>query len=269
VDSRSSRFTNKQLLQEWEQDYGEDSDFFKVRVRGEFPSQSVDQLIGTDVVDHARKVAAAGTQHDPVVIGVDCGRGVAESVICMRHGRDARRLAWLCFRERDSMMTASRVCAAIDDVRRHGWTVGGVFIDNGDTGGAVADRVRQLGFDCTKVDFGGKAMRPDRYADKSAEMWCLMRDWLEDGGGIPDDPILAAQLTARERGFDKHQRVKLEPKERLAVRGLESPDRADALALTVAFPVVPRRAPVVLPPGVHTPAEGMTVCDPHPYAELE
>ena len=264
VDSRTSRFTNKAQLAAWADDYGEDSDFFKVRVKGEFPTQSVDQLIGTDVVERARQAKAAGGIHDPFVIGVDCGRGVAETVIAVRHGRDARGMPWLCFRERDAMLTASRVCATIEDLRRHGGYVGGVFIDNGDTGGAVADRVRQLGFECTKVDFGATATQQDRYADKAAEMWCRMRDWLEDAGGVPDDPILATQLTSRERYYDKHQRVRLEGKERLADRGLESPDRADALALTFAFPVTPLRTPAKLPPGVRPPERGMALFDPNP-----
>jgi hypothetical protein len=267
IDSRTSRFTNKALIEQWEAEYGESSDFFKVRVKGEFPSQSVDQLIGTDVVEAARQREAEAMLTDPVIIGVDTGRGVAESVICIRHGNDARRIKWLTFRERDSMITASRVCAMIDDLTKHGGQVGGVFIDNGDTGGPVADRVRQLGYDCVKIDFGAKATRQDRYADKAAEMWCLMRDWLEEGGGIPDDPILATQLTSRERYHDKQQRVKLEPKEHLADRGLESPDRADALALTFAHPVATvEPEPVRLPWGMQeAPKKGFSLHDPNPF----
>lgn len=40
IDSRTISFTNKDQLEEWRKTYGEDSDFFKVRVRGEFPSAS-------------------------------------------------------------------------------------------------------------------------------------------------------------------------------------------------------------------------------------
>lgn len=40
IDSRSVFITNKEQMEEWRKEYGEDSDFFKVRVKGEFPSQS-------------------------------------------------------------------------------------------------------------------------------------------------------------------------------------------------------------------------------------
>lgn len=163
------------------------------------------------------------------------------------------------------MVAASRVCAIVDDLRKAGGHVGGVFIDNGDTGGPVADRCRQLGYECVKVNFGPPATEEDRYADKAAEMWCRMRDWLEDGGAIADDPILADQLTARERTFDNRQRVKLESKDRLAERGLESPDRADALALTFAFPVAATDRRVVLPAGVQMPPRGFSVHDYQPH----
>lgn len=35
--------------------YGEDSDFFKIRVKGEFPSASDKQFISTALVDEARR----------------------------------------------------------------------------------------------------------------------------------------------------------------------------------------------------------------------
>lgn len=240
VDSRSSRFTNHAKITEWAEDEGEDSDFFKVRVRGEFPNQSIDQLIPTDTVEAARKADAFHNPFESAVIGVDVGRTQAESVICVRIGRDARSYRWNNRREPDAMLTASRIGETIDDLRKIHAHVGGVFVDTGDSGGAVCDRVRQLGYPVTPIGFGSAATAHDRYENKGAEMWCGMRDWLKTGGAIPDDPILAAQLTGRECGYDKHNRIRLERKEDMVTRGLESPDRADALALTFAHPVAPR-----------------------------
>ena len=47
IDSRDSAFTNKAQIHEWLEDYGEDSDFFRVRVRGLPPAASDLQFIDT------------------------------------------------------------------------------------------------------------------------------------------------------------------------------------------------------------------------------
>jgi hypothetical protein len=77
------------------------------------------------------------------------------------------------------------------------------------------------------------------YANKCAEMWGVMRDWLK-GGCIPDDPELIADLTGVEYGYvmkDGKDAIQLEKKSDMKKRGLASPDSADALALTFAQPV--------------------------------
>ncbi len=73
-------------------------------------------------------------------------------------------------------------------------------------------------------------------ANKAAEMWASMRAWLRTGA-IPDDPELKAELTGREYGFDLHNAIRLEKKEDMKKRGLASPDNADGLCLTFAYPV--------------------------------
>ena len=77
------------------------------------------------------------------------------------------------------------------------------------------------------------------YANKRAEMWGAMRAWLA-GGMIPDDRELLADLTGVEYGYalrEGRDAIILEKKEDMKRRGLASPDLADALALTFAYPV--------------------------------
>jgi hypothetical protein len=71
VDSRASRFTNKKQIQEWIDDYGEDSDFVRVRVRGECPRAATNQLIPNDVVAAARKFKVTGYETLPKIVAVD------------------------------------------------------------------------------------------------------------------------------------------------------------------------------------------------------
>jgi hypothetical protein len=68
-------------------------------------------------------------------------------------------------------------------------------------------------------------------------MWDKMREWIEGGGSIPNDPELKSELASPTYSFDTGGRMMLEKKEKLKERGLRSPDLADALALTFAAPV--------------------------------
>ena len=74
LDSRTAKFTNKQQIQEWVDDYGEDSDFVRVRVRGECPRAATNQLIPNDRVAAARKFKATGYERLPKILALDVAR---------------------------------------------------------------------------------------------------------------------------------------------------------------------------------------------------
>jgi hypothetical protein len=91
-----------------------------------------------------------------------------------------------------------------------------------------------------EVNFGGTAIKSEQYANKRSEMWDAIREWLEQGGSIPNDSALKSDLSAPTYSFNAAGRMVLESKERVKERGLRSTDLADALALTFAMPVVPK-----------------------------
>ena len=114
IDSRDCRMTDKRKLDEWVDDYGEDSDFVKVRVRGEFPSASSMQFIPSDIVEAAQEREAKSYSHEPLIIGVDVARfGDDQSVICFRRGRDAMTIPWRKYRGLDTMQLAVRVAEVV------------------------------------------------------------------------------------------------------------------------------------------------------------
>lgn len=237
VDSRTVAITNKAQIAEWIEDFGEDSDFVRVRVRGVFPRAGSVQFISGEVVEDARKRDVAILAHEPLVLGVDVARfGDDKTVLCYRKGRNAAYLPWQTFRNLDTMQVAAKVAEAY---ALH--QPSAIFVDEGGLGAGVVDRLRQLSVPVTGVNFGGK---PDRVQmddgikvrNKRAEMWAFMRAWLK-GGAIPDDHELAADLTGPEYAFDENQAIQLEKKEQMKKRGLASPDLGDALALTFAYPV--------------------------------
>lgn len=240
VDSRAVRFSNKDQIARWIEDYGLDSDFVRVRVLGQFPRVSSCQFIPTDIVAEARGREVRINKFDAVVLGVDVARfGDDASRIVGRCGRDARSFASIELRGVDTMTLASRVA---DEYKRV--SANAVFVDGGGVGGGVVDRLRQLRVPVFDVQFGGK---PDRIgldfncANKRAEMYAFMREWLKDGA-IEDNQRLQDELCATEYALNARDAIQLERKEELKRRLPEigSPDWADALALTFAYPVMPR-----------------------------
>lgn len=238
IDSRRVQITNKNTIQEWVDDYGEDSDFVRVRVRGVFPRASSLQFIPRDLVDEAMSRQAPNTPlaHRTAVVGVDVARfGGDQSVIRTRIGRDAAMFPPQRFRELDTMQLSSRIVEHVGTLRSAGLRVV-VFVDGGGVGGGVVDRLRQLAIDVIEVQFGAKADEPRKYANKRAEMWARMKEWLSIGI-LAHDEQLVTDLTGVEYGFRPDDTILLESKESMKKRGLASPDDADALAVTFAYPV--------------------------------
>jgi hypothetical protein len=134
----------------------------------------------------------------------------------------------------DNMKFASIVVREIE-----AWSPDAVFIDSG-RGEGVIDRIRQIGFTVIEVPFGGAAIDDgvNGYANRRSEMWDSVRKWLVSGGAIPDDYELAKELASPTYTYDGKSRLKLEPKDSIKTRVGFSPDRADALALTFAEPVM-------------------------------
>jgi hypothetical protein len=202
----------------------------------DFSAAGDDQLVSlTDSEAAARRQYPPGSNDfAPRILGVDPARfGDDRSVIFRRQGVVA--YAPSVYRGIDNMALAGRVAAEIER-----WRPDAVFIDAG-AGAGVIDRLRQLGHDVIEVNFGGKAIDV-RYANKRAEMWHEMADWLRSGGAIPNENALKLELATPTYRYDAANRIVLESKDDIKKRlpDAGSPDLADALALTFAQPVAPR-----------------------------
>jgi len=231
IDTRTCKMADQAKIQEWVDDHGEDSDFVRVRVRGEFPRQASNQLISSESVAQARKANMALDEFSlhPIVVGVDVARfGADETVICIRQGR--KMLEQLTYRGLDNMQVGARAAA----IYRALPNVAALFVDEVGLGAGVVDYLRTAGYPVIGVNAGSKASDDKLYFNKRAEIWCRMRDWLDAGADIIDDPALGEQLTAPEYSYTPKEQIRIEKKEDMKARGLGSPDRADALALTFA-----------------------------------
>lgn len=241
IDSRTVSFSNKLQIEKWIEDYGEDSDFVRIRVRGIFPRQDAESFISYELACEATN-RDIEPQQGPIILGVDVGRfGDDPSVIIARCGRDASQHPVEILQGADTMTVASRVAATF---LRLGASV--VMVDGGGVGGGVVDRLRQLSIPVMEVQFGAgpdgtNADDGSKYANKRAEIWGALRAWLKSGR-IPslatgENVTLIDELSGPTYAFNKKEEIVLESKNEMRRRGVASPNVADALACTFAYPV--------------------------------
>lgn len=226
VDTRTVSHTNKQQIQQWLEDHGEDSDFFKVRVRGEFPDLGSRQFISMSTVDAAITRDNQVPYNTPKILAVDVARfGDDASVVTRRHGRKLEDL--IKYRGLDTMALSGEISVLINKYQPDA-----VFVDGVGVGGGVVDRLNQLGYSIIEVN-AGVAPSADKkltHYNRRAEMYDAMRTWLQTAD-IPDDAELKDDLTGIEYYYDNQMRIQIEKKEEMKARGMASPDNADSLSL--------------------------------------
>lgn len=232
VDSRTVEGTNKVQIAKWIALYGEDSDFVRVRVRGMFPRAGSTQLISSDEVLSAQNREPGDVSRYARILAVDVARhGTDQTVIARRQGRKVGRI--FRYRIPNTMQVAAKVAEHIN-----AWKPDHVFVDATGMGWGVVDRLHELGYRMViAVQTGERADDPARFKNKRVELWVRTKEFIENGGCLPDDPELEHDLTTPEYGFDGSMRYVLESKEDMKDRGEGSPDSGDALALTFAAPV--------------------------------
>lgn len=240
IDSRNVEITDKEQLAEWAETYGVDSDFFKIRVRGEFPDAAAGQLISTTLVERAQSVVYKEdiSQGAPVILGVDIAREGGDSCsVWRRQGLVAQRLYKT--QKVNTMEFSVRLANILKEQQPDA-----AFLDMGNVGAAVYDNLKAWGFsNVFGIYFGGEAVDKRVYLNKRIEMWDSLRQWLEDGGclprgGTPEAQDIYEDLIAPDSFYNGKGLKQLEKKEEMKKRGLQSPDDGDALALTFAAPVV-------------------------------
>lgn len=232
IDSRTVEGTNKEQIAKWAEDYGEDSDFFKIRVRGLFPSMSARQFISEADVSAAygRHLRPEQYSFAPKILTCDpAWEGDDELVIAIRQGLAFRILERMAKNDND-LIVATKLARWEDEEHADA-----VFIDAG-YGTGIKSAGDGLGRDWTLVWFQSEA-NDKGCLNKRAEMWKLARDWLKQGGAIPEDPTLRDELQSPEIVPRLDGKIQIESKKEMKSRGVPSPNRADALVISFAFPV--------------------------------
>ena len=259
IDSRTAAMPNKAQIDEWIRQYGEDSDFVRVRVRGLPPAASDLQFIDQTRIFQAQQREALFLPDDPLIVGVDVARGGSDRcVIRFRRGLDARSIPPVIIPGEESR-DSTRLISKCDDILATKYgdikpTI--MFVDGTGIGGPICDRLKQLGHrNVVEIQFA--AVPPDdKFANMRSYMWGMCREWLAKGA-IDSDSQLETDLGGPSYYHNKQDKLLLESKEDLKKRGLDSPDHGDALALTFARRVAPlQRSRTEVSPGNYRGAHG-------------
>ncbi|MGI9504305.1 MAG: hypothetical protein ACR2RE_14755, partial [Geminicoccaceae bacterium] len=164
-----------------------------------FETSSEESLIKPPLVVKARKAKIEQLIDQPLVIGVDpAGEGekADRTAIIRRKGRVV--FGKETYQRKKTMQLVGIVAEIIEKEEPDK-----VFIDTGERGHGIVDRLHELGYtdQVVGVGFGVTAIRDDVYRNKRAEMWDTMRYWLEADGGaeLPDDDELHADLVSVRR----------------------------------------------------------------------
>lgn len=234
-DPKRTPRVSAEHAQEMIDTYGRDNPWVMATILGLFPPAGFRSLLGIEDVNAAmeRHYREDDYSFAAKILGVDVAReGDDSSVIFPRQGLAS--FTPIVMRNAKTIEGAGAVARKEAD-----WGADATFVDNtGGFGGGWIDQLTNLGRTPMGIHFASSATDPG-YANKRAEMWFKMAEWVKGGGALPKIPALIAELTTPTYTF-KGDKLLIEPKEDIKKRLGRSPDLADALALTFAFPVAPK-----------------------------
>ena len=254
VSSADSQRTNKQNIESLIRKYGRDSNVVLVRVFGEFPKQEDDVFIMLSLIEHCCMLdIEESTLMKRISLGVDVARyGDDETVIALNAGGNVTLP--VMFRGQSLMTTVGKVVQQYRHIIAAYPTYRGkiyVNIDDCGLGGGVTDRLEEVRKeeklnrmvivpvnaaarvpDDVVVD-GGKVKASDIYDNMTTYLWGTVKELLiAEEISLQNDNELVAQLSCRKYRLTSRGKMLLESKEEMKKRGISSPDRADAVALS-------------------------------------
>lgn len=238
VSALDSSFISNDWIEEMKATYGEDSDVFRVRVKGEFPLQDTAVFINESNIKAAVNRQVVVQPREPIVAGIDIGQFRDQSVMCVRQGN--KLLSIKKWNTRDTMIVAQEIQ---QEIIKHNVIL--ACIDGNGVGSGVADRLNQL---CPgkvfRFKFANLPETEKQYSNTRSKYWGEAKRWLEYGS-IPNDKDLISEGSSLMYAYDKHGRYQLESKELAAKRGVGSPDVFDSFAYSFAAkPDITQQAPV-------------------------
>ena len=235
VGSADSSLVAPEWITEQRSVLGESTDDFRVRVLGLPPRESLDQFITPELASAAMSRKVELFPRWPLVLGVDVARqGADSSVIVPRRGRIVYDRIQK-YPDYDLRQLRDAIAFEIMWWREEkGLKVRAVFIEGGGSiGWGVIEMLWDMGYSqVVPVNPGARSIEPELYSNTRCEMYGQLKNWLLDGGQLPNDSDLFKDLINLRTKPDAAMRLKLWSKDEMRRKGIKSTDNSDALALT-------------------------------------
>lgn len=218
-------------IEDMELKYGKDSNVYRVRVLGDFPTSEDDVVISLSLLE-AAKVRDLERIEDGVVWGLDVARFGDDRTALVKRTRNATLEPVRFWRGKDLMQIAGMVKNEYDEARLK---PGAILVDVIGVGGGVVDRLSEMGLPVRGVNVAESSSVSDKYMRLRDELWFKCREWLEALDCVMvEDEELMAELCTVKYAFTSTGKVKVESKDEMKKRGLRSCDLADSFVLTFA-----------------------------------
>jgi hypothetical protein len=234
VASSDSSQVSDTFIEDMKAKYGEDSNIFRVRVLGEFPEADDDVVIPRFLIEEAIDRDQEAAETTPVVWGLDVARfGTDKTALCKRKGNVVTEpiKTW---RNKDLM----EICGIIlNEYETTSWSdrPAEILVDSIGLGAGVVDRLIELDLPCRGINVAESSSMNEKYSRLRDELWFAAREWLEERDcKLPEDEELVNDLCKPRFKFTSNGKLKVESKDEMKRRGMNSPDVADALCLTFA-----------------------------------
>lgn len=249
VGCEDSTQVSKQYIEECKEEYGEDSNTYRVRVLGEFPVEGDDVIIPLHLVESAvtREIEAYGEE----VWGLDVARfGDDRCALAKRRGNVlSEKVKW--WKNKDIMQTVGIVVNEYNEAKKKPIVI---FVDVIGFGAGVTDRLAEQGLPVQGINVAELPAFGEKFMRMRDELWWEAREWFRRMDcKIPDDGQLVAELTLPTYAYTSSGKIKAESKDEIKKRTArsvgslgKSPDLADAFCLTFASGMMVAKKPQVL-----------------------
>lgn len=284
VDSRDVEGTNKDRIERWRRIYGEDSQFFNVRVRGQFVEADADQLISLQWIAEARmrgQTARADGSRMKLRLSVDVSSGGEDSSVftTVQHYDSVRILVKQSEasypKATGATQSAEAAARIFDDFTKdldlrdgHDIVVDTTGVGDGCAGNLIRDRYPVVAY-----KGGEQAYDPKMWRNVRVQCYMILRNELRDGAlAIPEDALpdeeswleFEQQLCSVRSKPGTEKLEDLITKTEMVRAGIKSPDRADSLAMQYAHRAVTRLASTTAPAVAVYAVPGDSLAGYHP-----
>lgn len=227
-------FRSAHVTEEWineiRETFGEDHDSYVIGVLGEFGRMGEESFFTTSMIDMAfsRQIYLPEYINHPKIVGVDiASQGKDSTVFLTRQGPKVIDI------ERHKGLNPMEVVAALVNYRhKMGPTL--INMDATGLGEGPYYRAKELGLPVKGIFVGAASPRPIAYSNLRSFLYGEVRDWILNGGAIPEDQEMRDEMLNTLYTHAPNMSVQLMSKKQLKSKGIKSPDALDALSLTFA-----------------------------------